>query len=116
MEAGRKTDGDRIGGRATGNRSSGDDGAGSDTIGDGGDPASDPMAANPGRGPSKLLSGSACPRCGGEQAAIRIDVDGTTLLMESCDGCDLRRWHLAGERIDLQEALNQVGEHSGRRR
>lgn len=68
------------------------------------------------RGPSKLLTGSACPRCGAEQAAIRINVDGTTLLMESCDGCDLRRWHLAGERIDLQEALNQVGEHSGRRR
>lgn len=35
--------------------------------------------------------------------------------MESCDTCDTRRWHLAGEQIDLQEALNQVGEHSGRR-
>ncbi len=70
----------------------------------------------PGRGPSKLLSGSACEVCGGEQAAIRINVDGNTLLMESCDGCDIRRWQLAGERIDLQEALNQVGEHSGRRR
>lgn len=57
-----------------------------------------------------------CPSCGAEQSAIRINVDGNTLLMESCDSCDIRRWQLAGERIDLQEALNQVGEHSGRRR
>lgn len=69
-----------------------------------------------GYGPSKLPSGSTCEICGSEQAAIRINVDGNTLLMESCDGCDIRRWQLAGERIDLQEALNQVGEHSGRRR
>lgn len=67
-------------------------------------------------GPSKLPSGSTCEICGAEQAEIRINVDGNTLLMESCDGCDTRRWQLAGERIDLQEALNQVGEHSGRRR
>jgi hypothetical protein len=67
-------------------------------------------------GPSKLPTGSMCEICGAEQAAIRINVDGNTLLMESCDGCDTRRWQLAGERIDLQEALNQVGEHSGRRR
>lgn len=70
----------------------------------------------PGQTPSKLLTGSLCEICGGEQAAIRINVDGNTLLMESCEGCDVRRWQLAGERIDLQEALNQVGEHSGRRR
>lgn len=56
-----------------------------------------------------------CPRCGQELSVIRINVDGNTLLMESCDGCDARRWQLAGERIDLQEALDQVGEHSGRR-
>jgi hypothetical protein len=47
---------------------------------------------------------------------IRINVDGNDLLMESCDSCDTRRWQLAGERIDLQEALSQVGEHAGRRR
>lgn len=57
-----------------------------------------------------------CEICGADQSAIRINVDGNMLLMESCDGCDVRRWQLAGERIDLQEALNQVGEHTGRRR
>ncbi|MGB5759408.1 MAG: hypothetical protein WBM50_21010 [Acidimicrobiales bacterium] len=93
-------------------------GANTHTVGD--DPAvqGEPQATDkdPGRGPSRLLTGPPCGRCGGEQAAIEINVDGNTLLMESCDGCDTRRWHLAGERIDLQEALNQVGEHSGRRR
>lgn len=61
-------------------------------------------------------SGEPCERCGNQLSVIRILVDGNTLLMESCDGCDARRWQLAGERIDLQEALNQVGEHAGRRR
>lgn len=61
-------------------------------------------------------SGEPCIRCGNELSVIRIVVDGNTLLMESCDGCDARRWQLAGERIDLQEALSQVGEHAGRRR
>ena len=60
--------------------------------------------------------GDPCADCGAPISAIRIDVDGRTLLMESCDGCDTRRWQLAGERIDLQEALHQVGEHAGRRR
>ncbi len=60
--------------------------------------------------------GEPCDRCGNELSVIRIVVDGNNLLMESCDGCDARRWQLAGERIDLQEALNQVGEHAGRRR
>ncbi|MGH1492941.1 MAG: hypothetical protein ACRBK7_26700 [Acidimicrobiales bacterium] len=78
--------------------------------------ASPAPEAQPDVTPSKLLTGSPCGICGSEQAAIRINVDGNTLLMESCDGCDVRRWQLAGERIDLQEALNQVGEHSGRRR
>jgi len=64
-------------------------------------------------GPS---TGQPCDRCGNELSVIRILVDGNTLLMESCDGCDARRWQLAGERIDLQEALSQVGEHAGRRR
>lgn len=61
-------------------------------------------------------SGESCPRCGQLLSVIRIVVDGTALLMESCDGCDARRWQLAGERIDLAEALHQVGEHAGRRR
>jgi hypothetical protein len=60
--------------------------------------------------------GKPCEACNAPLSAIRINVDGRTLLMESCDGCDTRRWQLAGEQIDLQEALNQVGEHAGRRR
>ncbi len=73
----------------------------------------DGRPGGPGDGPA---SGEPCQRCGNQLSVIRILVDGNTLLMESCDGCDARRWQLAGERIDLQEALNQVGEHAGRRR
>ncbi len=65
---------------------------------------------------SAKVSAAPCGICGAEQSAIRINVDGNALIMESCDNCDIRRWQLEGERIDLQEALNQVGEHSGRRR
>ncbi len=68
------------------------------------------------QGPDGPQSGQPCLRCGAELSVIRIVVDGSDLLMESCDGCDARRWQLAGERIDLQEALTQVGEHAGRRR
>jgi hypothetical protein len=66
-----------------------------------------------GEGPN---TGELCGRCGNELSVIRILVDGNTLLMESCDGCDARRWQLSGERIDLQQALDEVGEHAGRRR
>ena len=69
--------------------------------------------AGKGRG---VPDGKPCEACSAPLSAIRINVDGRTLLMESCDGCDTRRWQLAGEQIDLQEALNQVGEHAGRRR
>ncbi|MDH4076360.1 MAG: hypothetical protein OEW29_10530 [Acidimicrobiia bacterium] len=48
--------------------------------------------------------------------AIRMTVDGNDLIMESCQRCDVRRWHLAGREIELPEALAQVGEHVGRRR
>jgi hypothetical protein len=71
-------------------------------------------AATPGTS-SGTTAGELCSRCSQELSVIRINVDGNTLLMESCDGCDARRWQLAGERIDLEEALNQVGEHAGRR-
>jgi hypothetical protein len=57
-----------------------------------------------------------CEACGGELSVIRITVDDSDLLMQSCNGCDARRWQLAGKRIELQEALSQVGEHAGRRR
>jgi hypothetical protein len=51
-----------------------------------------------------------------ELVAIRMVVDGNDLVMESCEKCDTRRWQLAGEQIDLQQALAEVGEHVGRRR
>lgn len=57
-----------------------------------------------------------CGRCGHEVSTVHIEVDGNVLLMESCDNCDTRRWQLAGEPIELQDALDHVGEHTGRRR
>ncbi|MEM8922214.1 MAG: hypothetical protein AAGD35_01855 [Actinomycetota bacterium] len=45
-----------------------------------------------------------------------MTVDHNDLVMESCRTCDTRRWQLAGERIDLQQALAEVEEHAGRRR
>ncbi|MDH3295570.1 MAG: hypothetical protein OER95_14720 [Acidimicrobiia bacterium] len=58
----------------------------------------------------------ACGRCGHELSMVNIEVDGNVLIMESCDNCDARRWHLAGEPINLQKVLDHVGEHAGRRR
>ena len=58
----------------------------------------------------------ACGRCGHELSMVNIEVDGNVLVMESCDNCDARRWHLAGEPIELPEVLDHVGEHAGRRR
>ena len=57
-----------------------------------------------------------CGRCGQEVSTVHIEVDGNVLMMESCDNCDTRRWQLAGEPIELQQALDHVGEHTGRRR
>ncbi|MDH3679806.1 MAG: hypothetical protein OEV40_07640 [Acidimicrobiia bacterium] len=57
-----------------------------------------------------------CEACEVELVTITMTVDGSDLVMESCQRCDERRWHLAGERIDLQRALTEVGEHAGRRR
>ena len=57
-----------------------------------------------------------CDRCATEMISIRMTVDGNDLVMESCQRCDVRRWHLAGQEIDLKQALAQVGEHVGRRR
>jgi len=57
-----------------------------------------------------------CPRCEVDLVTIHMAVDGNDLVMESCQRCDTRSWHLAGTRIDLQQALAEVGEHAGRRR
>ena len=57
-----------------------------------------------------------CSACDVELVSIHMTVDGNELVMESCQRCDERRWHLAGEQIDLERALAEVGEHAGRRR
>ena len=68
-------------------------------------------------GRSKTLDElSTCGRCGHEVSMINIEVDSNVLVMESCDNCDIRRWHLAGEQVELEHALDHVGEHAGRRR
>lgn len=61
-------------------------------------------------------AGEPCAVCGAELAVIQMTVDGNDLIMESCDRCDVRRWQLAGERIDLPQVLSEFGEHAGRRR
>ncbi len=66
--------------------------------------------------PSRKGTPELCPSCEVEMVTITMTVDGNDLVMESCQSCDERRWHLAGEKIDLQQALAQVGEHAGRRR
>jgi hypothetical protein len=36
--------------------------------------------------------------------------------MESCDRCDTRLWSMAGEPVELDAVLTEVGLRSGRRR
>lgn len=57
-----------------------------------------------------------CRVCGAEVSLINITVDGNVLVMESCDRCDARRWHIAGEPISLDRVLDEVGERDARRR
>ncbi len=57
-----------------------------------------------------------CATCGNEAVAIAMHVDGTDLVMRSCDNCDTRTWSLGGAPIELGNALEQVGLHAGRRR
>jgi DNA polymerase III alpha subunit (gram-positive type) len=71
------------------------------------------MTATAGNGMAGPLR---CETCSLEMVTIRMTVDGNDLVMESCQRCDVRRWHLAGQQIDLEQALAQVGEHVGRRR
>lgn len=56
-----------------------------------------------------------CRICSAPVSQININVDGNALILESCDECDSRRWHLDGQPIDLKRALDEVGEHAGRR-
>ncbi len=85
-------------------------------IGDVADPAGEPAAPEPSTRSRTLDQMGACGRCGHEVSTVNIEVDGNVLMMESCDNCDTRRWQLAGEPIELQQALDHVGEHTGRRR
>lgn len=70
----------------------------------------------PGGPEGSAESPSMCEQCDVELVTIRMTVDQSDLVMESCQKCDTRRWHHAGQRIDLQHALEQVSEHAGRRR
>lgn len=56
-----------------------------------------------------------CRVCTSSVSRININVDGNDLILESCDHCDARRWRLDGQSIDLQQALDEVGEHVGRK-
>ena len=77
----------------------------------------DGPAPGPTRPPvTSKLAANLCPACDVELVTIHIMVDGNELVMESCQHCDERRWHLAGEQIELERALAEVGEHAGRRR
>lgn len=57
-----------------------------------------------------------CPRCGTELVVIGLLVDGSNLLMRSCDTCDTRTWQLGPQPVDLDTALDEVGHVSGRQR
>ncbi len=67
-------------------------------------------------GQDESVPGNSCSVCRQPLSRIFLNVDGNTLIMESCDGCDLRRWQLAGKRIDLKRALVEVEEHVSRSR
>lgn len=57
-----------------------------------------------------------CTMCNQELVTIAMNVDGRDLVMVSCQKCDTRRWTHGGQPIELETALAEVGEHSGRRR
>ena len=63
-----------------------------------------------------LARAEQCGVCNQELVSIVMAVDGQDLVMVSCQKCDTRAWTLDGEPVDLQHALAEVGEHSGRRR
>lgn len=57
-----------------------------------------------------------CAVCRQELVRIAMSVDGRDLVMVSCQKCDTRRWTHGGVPIDLQHALDEVGEHTPRRK
>lgn len=57
-----------------------------------------------------------CPTCRKDLVSLKMMVDGNQLVMTSCANCDTRRWSREGKSIDLGQALEEVGEHAGRRR
>ncbi len=57
-----------------------------------------------------------CGACSQELVKIEMLVDGRDLVMVSCQKCDTRMWTHAGEPIDLADALDEVGQHAGRRK
>ena len=63
-----------------------------------------------------LTPAEPCITCSSELVQLKINVDGHDLIMNSCTTCDTRSWALAGDDINLAEALEHVGTHAGRRR
>ena len=57
-----------------------------------------------------------CRRCGAEAVVIAMQFDGNVVDMESCDRCATRLWSMAGQPVELDEVLTEVGLRSGRRR
>ena len=62
------------------------------------------------------VSGDLCQECKTPTVVIRLNIDGYTLLMQSCETCDIRSWNLRGETIDRQSAISEVGDSLARRR
>ncbi len=62
------------------------------------------------------VSGDLCGTCKTALVVIRLEIDGNTLLMQSCETCDIRSWRLDGETIDRKTAISEVGDQTGRRK
>ncbi|MBA3302364.1 MAG: hypothetical protein H0U26_00660 [Acidimicrobiia bacterium] len=54
-------------------------------------------------------SPSSCARCRSPLVEIEISVDGSTVTMSSCSGCDLRTWRKDREVVALPDVLDDVG-------
>ena len=50
-----------------------------------------------------------CPDCRARGLVeIRVQLDDTSITMQSCSGCESRRWYRNGEAIGLQSVLAMV--------
>jgi hypothetical protein len=54
-----------------------------------------------------------CPDCRASGVVeIRVQLDETSITMQSCSGCDSRHWYRNGEAIGLQGVLAMVPRRS----